>query len=101
MPDWRQVIDMLQPWIGYAPPWALLSAMVGLVCAAAFFVVAASGFRSLPAYLFIGLITGPAAQLLGFSLPLPSPPLSIGEVHLPLVAGATWLVLAIARLLHL
>lgn len=101
MVEWGPIVQVLGPVIGVVPPWVLLSLMLGLVSASAFYLVLGIGIRSLPTYLALGLLAGPLAQFAGSSFPLPAPPLSIGEVHLAVVAGGTWSLLAIARLLRL
>jgi hypothetical protein len=78
-----------------------MSALCGLTSAAAFFVVAGRGFRSLPTYLLLGLLVAPLCQALIVDLPPLPPPLSIGEVDLVLIALGTWSFLTIARLLRL
>jgi len=94
-------IDLFMPLLRLAPAWLVLACLVGLVCAAAFFLVAGRGFRSLPIYLVLGLVLAPLCQQLGAGLPLLPPPLTIGEVDLVLVAGGTWALLSIARALRL
>ncbi|MCC7103817.1 MAG: hypothetical protein IT307_01625 [Chloroflexi bacterium] len=101
MIDWGPILGATRPWIESVPPWALLSTALGLVSAAAYYLAVGTGLRSLPLCLALGMVVGPLAQLVGFRLPLPPPPFSIGEVHLPAVAGGTWTILLMARLLHL
>jgi hypothetical protein len=87
--------------LGQVPPWTLIAALVGLTSAAAFFVIAGRGFRSLPTYLVLGLLVAPFCQIAGASLPPLPLPFTIGEVHLVIAAGGTWGFLTIARLLRL
>ena len=94
-------IELLMPLLRQAPPWIVLSALAGVVAAAAFYVIAGRGFRSLPTYLVLGLAAAPLCQSAARALPALPPPLMIGEVHLAGVAGGTWLLLTIARLLRL
>jgi hypothetical protein len=100
MPEVR-AIDLLLPLIRQAPPWLVLAALVGLTSAAAFYVIAGRGFRSLPTYLVLGLAIAPLCQVASSGLPSLPAPLMIGEVHLAFVALGTWSLLTIARLLRL
>ena len=63
-------IDLLLPFVQGAPPWVVLSILVGIVSASAFFVVAGRGFRSLPTYLILGVAVAPLLQVAGGALPL-------------------------------
>jgi hypothetical protein len=92
---------VLIPLLRFAPPWVVLATLCGLTSAAAFFVVAGRGFRSLPTYLLLGILVAPLCQALAEDLPAFPPPLSIGEVNLVFVGLGTWGCLTIARLLRL
>src|SRR2546423_1033232 len=94
-------LQLLMPLLMQAPPWVVLSVLTGLICAAAFFLVAGRGFRSLPTYLVLGAAIAPLCQVLGASLPVLPPPLTIGEVDLVAIAAGTWGFLIIARALRL
>ena len=100
IPELR-TIELLLPLLRQLPPWTVLAALVGLTSAAAFYVVAGRGFRSLPTYLVLGLLVAPLCQVVSAELPLLPAPLMIGEVHLAFVAVGTWSLLTIARLLRL
>jgi hypothetical protein len=93
--------DLLLPFLRLAPPWLVISALVGLTSAAAFFVVAGPGLRSLLTYLVLGLAIAPVCQFVGSGLPPLVEPFTIGEVDLVLVAAGTWALLSVARLLRL
>ena len=92
---------ILIPIVRLAPPWVVLATLCGLTSAAAFFVVAGRGFRSLPTYLLLGVLVAPLCQALLADLPPFPPPLSIGQVNLVIVGLGTWGCLTIARLLRL
>jgi hypothetical protein len=94
-------LELLMPTLRLAPPWLILAALVGLICAASFFLVVGRGFRSLPTYLVLGLAVAPLCHLAGAGLPPLSAPLMIGEVDFVVVAAGTWTFLLIARLLRL
>lgn len=100
-------IELLLPLVRQAPPWLVLATLAGLVSASAFFVIAGRGFRSLPTYLVLGAAVAPLSHLAGASLALGSGgafgpgPLTVGEVDLLVLAGVTWGMLSIARLLRL
>jgi hypothetical protein len=83
------------------PPWLIISALGGIISAAAFFVIAGRGLRSLPTYLLLGLAAAPICQAFGAGLPIYPSVLAIGEVHLGVIALGTWGLLAIARALKL
>jgi hypothetical protein len=93
--------DLLLPFVRQVPPWLLLSVLAGLTSAAAFFVIAGRGFRSLPTYLALALVVAPVCQLLDARLSFAPVLFRLGEVDLGLVAVGTWLSLAIARVLRL
>jgi hypothetical protein len=92
---------LLLPLLRLAPPWLVISALVGLTSAAAFFVVAGSGLRSLPTYLVLGLAIAPVCQFVAWGVPPLAEPFTIGEVDLVIVAAGTWALLSVARLLRL
>ena len=93
--------SLLLPLLREVPPWTVLAALIGLTSAAAFFVIAGRGFRSLPTYLVLGLFVAPFCQMASATLPALPPPFTIGEVHLLVAAGGTWAFLTIARVLGL
>ena len=100
LPGLRPVdLIKLLPW--QPAPWVVLSVLIGLIGAAAFFVVAGRGLRSLPTYLILGVLAGPLCHLALAGLPHPVARLTIGEVDLLLVTAGTWGFLLIARLLRL
>jgi hypothetical protein len=96
-----RTVDVIRalPW--QPAPWVVVSALIGLICASSFFVLAGRGSRSLPTYLILGLLAGPLSHLATARLPHPIPGLMIGELDLLLVAAGAWGFLLIARLLHL
>src|SRR6476660_2523490 len=93
--------EILIPLFSLAPPWVTFSVLLGIVGAAAFFVIFGRGFRSLPTYLALGMIVAPVFQALGAGPPRWPAPLTIGEVDLVVVELGTWGMLTIARLLRL
>jgi hypothetical protein len=94
-------VDLIKllPW--QTAPWMVLAILVGVIGAAAFYVVAGRGLRSLPTYLILGVLAGPLSHLASTGLPHPVASLTIGEVDLVLVTAGTWGLLLIARLLRL
>jgi hypothetical protein len=93
--------SILMPWIGPAPPWVVLAALVGAVSAATFYICAGRGLRSLPTYFLLGVMAAPLGQVAIFVLGLDPGWLTVGEVDLALLAVGTWGLLGIARLLRL
>lgn len=93
--------NLLEELIALLPPWFTLTLLVGVASAALFHLLFGRHFRSLPVYLVLAVAAGTLGQLVGFALEPPPEPFALGEVHLPAVAGAAWIALAVARLLAL
>ena len=82
--------------IGFVPPWALLSALIGVMHGALFHLVAGQRVRQLPLQILIGLFAGVAGGFVGTMIPPAI--LEIGDTNLISTSVAPWAVLGIARL---
>jgi len=78
------------------PPWAVLSALLGVMHAAAFQLILGQHVRQLPTVVAIGLL----ASLIGGMLGTMIPPaiLAVGDTNLLASAGCAWAAMVIARL---
>jgi hypothetical protein len=86
--------------LGMLAPWTALAALLGLANGSLFVLIAGRSALRLPLYLLCGAAAAALVQPAGLLL-APASPLLIGEVSLPLVTAAVWLVLFVARLLGL
>src|SRR5690349_19536678 len=79
------------------PPWLFLAALLGVINAAACFMLIGRSLSRLAWYALLGLLAASLAQVVGMAVTLPRP-LLIGDVNVLAVSlGACGLVLA-ARL---
>jgi hypothetical protein len=78
------------------PPWAILSALLGVLHASAFHLFFGRHVRQLPIVVVIGLLASLAGGLLGTMIPPAI--LAIGDTNLIATAGCAWAALVIARL---
>ena len=79
------------------PPWLLLAGLLGVINAAACFLLFGRHWSRLAWYAVLGIFAASLAQVVGFAVPLPKP-LLIGEVNVALTTLATFGVLGFARL---
>ena len=76
------------------PPWLFLAALLGVINAAACFMLFGRHLSRLPWYALLGLLAASLGQVVGTAVPLPRP-LSIGDVNvLATSLGACGVVLA-------
>ncbi len=87
---------MPPPIIGLVPPWALLSALIGLMHGALFHVLFGNKVRHLPVEVLIGLIASVLGGFVGTMIP--PAVLEIGDTNLIATTIGAWLALGIARL---
>jgi hypothetical protein len=91
LPD--EVIGLLAP----LPPWFLLATLLGLINAAACFLLLGRQIRHLSWYAGIGILAAAVGQV--FSLAIQAPePIRIGELNVLSASASTWLVLIAARI---
>jgi len=87
---------MQQLVLGLFPPWAVLSALLGVMHAALFHLLFGQHVRRLPAQIALGLVASTAGGLLGTMIP--PTVVAVGETNLIATTVCAWLALAIARL---
>ena len=76
------------------PPWLVLAALLGVINAAACFMLVGRRLSRLTWYALLGLLAASLGQVVGMAIPLPKP-LMIGDVNvLAASLGACSLVLA-------
>jgi hypothetical protein len=76
------------------PPWLLLAGLLGVINAAACFMLVGRHLSRLAWYALLGLFAASLAQVVGMAVPLPQP-LTIGDVNVLVVSvGACGVVLA-------
>ncbi len=79
------------------PPWLLLAALVGIINAAACFVLVGQRITHLPWYVVLGALAGGLGQVFGSAVQAPSP-VEIGELNLLAASAGAWVLLLVARL---
>jgi hypothetical protein len=76
------------------PPWLFLAGLLGVINAAACFMLVGRHLSRLAWYALLGLFAASLAQVVGMAVPLPRP-LAIGDVNVLVVSlGACGMVLA-------
>ena len=83
--------------LSFVPPWLLLAGLLGIINAAACFLLVGRRATHLAWYAVIGALAAGVGQVVGTALDAPSP-LQIGEVNLTTSSLATWVVVVGARL---
>jgi len=79
---------------GPLPPWLVLAALLGVINAAACFMLFGRHLSRLAWYALLGLFAASLAQVVGMAIPLPNP-LTIGDVNvLAASVGACSLLVA-------
>jgi uncharacterized membrane protein len=80
--------------IASLPPWLFLAALLGVINAAACFMLFGRHLSRLPWYALLGLLAASLGQVVGTAVPAPRP-LSIGDVNVLVTSlGACGVVLA-------
>ena len=82
--------------IGLIPPWAVLSALIGLVHGSLFHVLFGAQIRQLPLAVIIAIVASVLGGLLGTMIPPAI--VELGDTNLIATTIAAWLALGIARL---
>ncbi|MBI2755556.1 MAG: hypothetical protein HYX52_02500 [Chloroflexi bacterium] len=82
--------------LSVVPPWLLLALLIGVVNAAACFLVLGRRTPNLAWYALIGALAAGVGQVIGQALHVPEP-VRIGELNLLAASASTWGVLAVAR----
>ena len=88
----------LETLVGSVPIWLVITALVGLVNGAMFFLLVGRRPRSLWIYLVVASLAASGVQALGL-VEGGAPPFSLGDIQLVVVSAAAWVALVTARAL--
>ena len=80
------------------PPWAVLSALLGVMHGALFHLLFGSRVERLPTVVLVGLTASVTGGLIGTMIPPAI--LAIGDTNLIATAISAWIALGVARLLR-
>jgi hypothetical protein len=86
--------------LGIVPPWLVMAALVGVINAAACFLLFGRHMAHLGWYAVIGALAAGIGQVFGAAIQAPEP-VRIGELNVVAASGAVWVVLVPARLIGL
>ena len=78
------------------PPWLVLAALLGVINAAASFMLIGSHLSRLAWYVVIGIFAAGLGQVVGGALNMPQP-LKIGDVNVLASSMGAWMVIGAAR----
>ena len=78
------------------PPWLMLAGLLGVINAAACFMLVGRDISRLAWYALLGLFAAALGQVVGAALRLPSP-LNIGDVNVLVASASACSLLALAR----
>lgn len=79
------------------PPWLVLSGLLGVINAAACFMLIGRHLSRLAWYVVLGVFAAGLGQVVGGAVQAPEP-LMIGDVNVLTTSAGAWLVIASARL---
>jgi hypothetical protein len=79
------------------PPWLVLAGLVGVINAAACFMLIGRHVSRLAWYAVVGAFAGGLGQVVGTALHAPQP-LDIGDLNVLAASCGAWLVIVVARL---
>jgi uncharacterized membrane protein len=79
------------------PPWLILSGLLGVINAAACFMLIGSHLSRLAWYVVLGVFAAGLGQVVGGAIQAPEP-LKIGDVNVLATSVGAWLVIVAARL---
>jgi hypothetical protein len=80
----------------FLPPWLVLAALLGVVNAAACFLLLGKRIRHLGWYVAIGSLAASVGQVVGLAVQAPAP-VQIGDLNVLFVSAAAWIVLSAAK----
>jgi hypothetical protein len=83
--------------LGPLPPWLVLAALLGVINAAACFMLVGRHLWRLPWYALLGLFAASLGQVVGTAIPIPKP-LMIGEVNVLAASLGACSLLLVARM---
>ena len=78
------------------PPWLILAGLLGVINAAACFMLIGRRLGRLAWYAVLGIFAAGLGQVVGTAVHLPEP-LKIGDLNVLAASCATWLVVIVAR----
>jgi len=79
------------------PPWLIMAGLLGIINAAACFMLVGRRLRRLVWYVSLGVLAAWLGQALGTGLRLPDP-VRIGDVHVAAASGGAWAAAMLLRL---
>jgi hypothetical protein len=82
--------------LGIVPPWLVMAALIGVINAAACFLLLGRRAAHLGWYAIIGALAAGVGQVFGTAIQAPDP-VRIGELNVAAASIAVWLVLLPAR----
>jgi hypothetical protein len=83
--------------LGIVPPWLVMAALIGVINAAACFLLFGRRIAHLAWYAAIGALAAGVGQVFGAAIQAPEP-VRIGELNVIAASSAVWVVLVPARL---
>ena len=83
--------------LGLVPPWLLLAALLGVINAAACFMLVGRRVTHLAWYAVLGALAAGLGQVFGSAVRAPEP-IKIGDLNVLTASAAAWLVVLAARL---
>jgi hypothetical protein len=91
------VPSLLPAALGPLPPWLVLSGLLGIINAAACFMLVGRTISRLAWYAVLGIFASGLGQVVGSALQAPQP-LKIGDLNVLAASVGAWTVLLAARL---
>ena len=79
------------------PPWLLLAGLVGVINAAACFMLVGRRLSHLGWYIVLGALAAGLGQVFGAALEAPDP-VKIGDLNVLAASVAAWVIVLVARL---
>lgn len=79
------------------PPWLILAGLLGVINAAACFMLIGRRLSRLAWYAVLGIFAAGLGQVVGTAVHAPEP-LAIGDLNVLAASSATWLAVIVARL---
>jgi hypothetical protein len=79
------------------PPWLVLAGLVGVINAAACFMLVGRRVSHLAWYVVLGALAAGVGQVFGAAVQAPEP-LRIGELNVLAASVAAWVIVLVARL---
>jgi hypothetical protein len=83
--------------LGVVPPWLVLASLLGVINAAACFMLVGRHLSRVTWYALLGLFAASLGQVVASALSLPNP-LPIGDLNVLGASVGAWLIVLLARL---